>query len=309
MLQRVVVTAVAVPLILTALFEQWTGGTAWFAFISVSCYLAVMEYYSLFEDRVTVWTRRCSVCAVFILLAGTWIFTTKMVQGWDHFFSFAKELDLQKLTAVKMVAFLASLRGAVLLALVLFLTLLMFSLIQIRRREFKHAAAEMGLGFLPVLYLGIGFSSLLMMRSISDKGPWLVLFLLIIVWMSDSFALISGKLFGKHKLGLAASPNKTVEGLLGGYLFALGGSITLKLIFPAVYSGWALFEWPVYLALTFLLSILSQIGDLLESVLKRASGKKDSGGLIPGHGGVMDVFDGLLFTAPFMFSFVILLGG
>lgn len=309
MLQRVLVTLVAVPLILAALFEQLTGGTAWLAFLSVSAFLGTAEYFSLFDGKVTTLTARAGTAAVLLLLAGSWILSVRLISGWESFFSFARQMSMEKLTTVKLVSFLASLRGAVMLALVLFLALLAFTLIQLRRREFENAASEMGLGFIPVLYLGIGFSSLLVLRSVTAKGPWLVLFLLIVVWMSDSFALVCGKLFGRHRIGLAASPNKTVEGLLGGYFFALAGAAALKLLFPAAYSGWALFSWPVFLALAFLLSILSQVGDLLESILKRASGKKDSGALVPGHGGILDVFDGLLFTAPFMFGFVILLGG
>lgn len=127
-----------------------------------------------------------------------------------------------------------------------------------------------------------------------DAGLYYVLFALLIVWSTDTGAYFIGRQFGKHKLAPHVSPNKTVEGFIGGivsaiiiaggffYLMNLSGNIGL-----------------VILALI-VLSIFGQLGDLVESALKRFYGVKDSGKILPGHGGILDRFDSLLFVLPLL---------
>lgn len=117
--------------------------------------------------------------------------------------------------------------------------------------------------------------------------------ILSIIWASDTFAYIVGKNFGKHKLFPVVSPKKTVEGFLGG----LAGAMATAMCFYN-YSDKPLLVW-VILALT--LIIMGTIGDLVESKFKRIGGKKDSGKILPGHGGLLDRLDSLIFSSPFAY--------
>ncbi|HSH36827.1 phosphatidate cytidylyltransferase, partial [Schnuerera sp.] len=119
----------------------------------------------------------------------------------------------------------------------------------------------------------------------------------IIAWGTDTFAYLTGSLFGKNKLCPKLSPKKTVEGSIGGII----GSIILTLIFVKYYGLFPI--WKFFL-LAFLGSIIAQLGDLNASKIKRVTGIKDYGFIMPGHGGILDRFDSILFTAPFVYYFV-----
>ena len=146
-------------------------------------------------------------------------------------------------------------------------------------------------------YVGFGFNALLDARVAGfDK----VLLALFIVWATDSAAYLTGVNFGKHKLAPRVSPNKTIEGSLGGILSAVLVTGIFMLVRPQVYAPYNAF---VFLILAVLFSIAGQLGDLVESSVKRHFGVKDSGKFIPGHGGVLDRFDSLLFVFPLMHFF------
>lgn len=132
-------------------------------------------------------------------------------------------------------------------------------------------------------------------------GAKLVLFVCLLVWSADSGAYFSGKRFGKHKMSPAVSPNKTLEGLAGGVLCALvvgwGAAYALELSFTS----------PAHMALIILVTVVfSVLGDLVESMFKRVSGIKDSGHLIPGHGGILDRIDSLTAAFPIFTLFYFL---
>jgi len=123
----------------------------------------------------------------------------------------------------------------------------------------------------------------------------LLLYLFILAFAHDTGAYIVGSLFGKHKIWPSISPKKTWEGFLGGFLFALIGMKLLLLEKGEIKS------WPFIAIFTFVSCILLFLGDIFESKLKRRAGIKDSGTLLPGHGGFLDRFDGILFTAFFFY--------
>ncbi len=126
-------------------------------------------------------------------------------------------------------------------------------------------------------------------------GPLLLLFLIGIVWLGDIGAFYGGKTFGKNKLSPLISPGKTLEGSLAGLLSCA--------VWAFFFGSWALpqiFPWKLVLVAV-LSSVIAQAGDLLESLMKRAYSVKDSGNLIPGHGGVFDRFDSLILVAPFFY--------
>lgn len=119
----------------------------------------------------------------------------------------------------------------------------------------------------------------------------------ILIWINDTFAFVLGKLFGRHKLMPRISPKKTVEGFFGGLVFTIIGGM-LTGLFYLNESG--LF-WAILAAVV---SITGPLGDLFESKLKRLKGVKDSGQIMPGHGGVLDRLDSVIFSAPFVFLFL-----
>ena len=146
------------------------------------------------------------------------------------------------------------------------------------------------LSALGVLYAGLPAISLIWIRATPTYGFEAALFLLLAVWASDTGAYAAGRLIGGPKLMPAVSPNKTWSGLGGAISGAVLVGAGFALAMPSL-SGWRL------VALAAALAVISQIGDLMESALKRWHGVKDASGLIPGHGGFMDRVDGLIFVA------------
>lgn len=120
---------------------------------------------------------------------------------------------------------------------------------------------------------------------------FLALNLFVLIWCSDTFAYVSGKLFGKNKMFEAVSPGKTWEGFIGGLLLTLGFSVLLSHYFDIPYK--------VNIVVAFCSVVFGTLGDLVESMLKREFKIKDSGNILPGHGGILDRFDALLISLPF----------
>ena len=116
----------------------------------------------------------------------------------------------------------------------------------------------------------------------------------LIVWITDSGAYLVGRQIGKHKL-TAISPNKTWEGSIGGSVIAVIAAAIYTYYFPQAYGWW------IMLAISILLSVAGQFGDLVESALKRFYHVKDSGSVLPGHGGILDRFDSMLIVLPLMY--------
>jgi phosphatidate cytidylyltransferase len=151
---------------------------------------------------------------------------------------------------------------------------------------------------LGIIYIPFLLSFLLLIHN-SDKGIVWVYFLLAIIFAGDISALYVGSAFGRHKLSPSVSPGKTIEGSLGGLAANLVIGCLIKLIFLPTLS------WPQTILFCLVIGLAGQMGDLFESVLKRSSQIKDSGGLLPGHGGILDRIDALLFAAPIAYFFKI----
>jgi phosphatidate cytidylyltransferase len=147
------------------------------------------------------------------------------------------------------------------------------------------------------LYVGIGFQNLVSARM---SGIDKVFLALLIVWATDIGAYMIGQRFGRHKLMPIVSPNKTIEGSLGGILSAVVVAFIFMLFNKSVYAPYNFFLMLLFVAL---FSICGQFGDLVESSIKRHFGVKDSGKLIPGHGGILDRFDSMIFVFPIMHLF------
>lgn len=166
------------------------------------------------------------------------------------------------------------------------------------RAPIEQGAASVGLLAFGMPYFALPSASL---YGLQVFDPWVLVLLLAIVWLGDSGAYYIGKTWGRHKLAPRVSPNKTWEGAIA--------NIAAGMLAATAWSYWRLGEvdgWILLLAA--LVSMAAQIGDLAESLLKRGAGVKDSGQILPGHGGMLDRMDALLFAAPVMWVGVELLG-
>ena len=162
----------------------------------------------------------------------------------------------------------------------------------------KLPIEQAGMAFLSLVYILWGFSLMVLLRCINN-GEYLFVLPFLGAWVSDTFAYFTGRLFGKHKLIPDVSPKKTVEGAIGGIVFAMAGFA----LFGFVISLFADVK-PNYLALVLLglpVSLVSIVGDLFMSLVKRRYNVKDYGKLFPGHGGVLDRFDSVLATATVLY--------
>lgn len=169
------------------------------------------------------------------------------------------------------------------------------------KHDFKTIAA---FGFGSLTYLSLPASLMVFMYRPALfgelAGPRLLIMVFGLLWVNDTFAYLTGRLLGKHKLFERISPGKTIEGSLGGLVFTLAGVILLS-----HYSTWLPMKEAVVMGL--IAVVFGTLGDLCESMLKRQAGVKDSGHLIPGHGGILDRFDSVLFAVPFVFVILLLL--
>ena len=162
----------------------------------------------------------------------------------------------------------------------------------------QPVVALFGLMLLPFAWFSIS-----RLHASVDIGPQLTLALMVLIWLADSAAYFGGKRFGRNKLSPVLSPNKTWEGFFSAMLSALLWVIAVKQII-AVPVGYV-----SLLAIALFVASVSVAGDLFESMVKRRAGEKDSGRLLPGHGGVWDRIDSLVSAAPVFLALMILLGG
>lgn len=174
--------------------------------------------------------------------------------------------------------------------LIIVMALLMLSFTVISKNRFSFV--DMGFCVLAVAYIGIGFMYFYETR---EEGLIYILYALLIVWMTDTGAYFAGRAFGRRKLWPQISPNKTLEGFLGG----IASSLVLALLF-SVTGLITNTHFLLLLVITMILSVAGQLGDLVESALKRHFDVKDSGRVLPGHGGILDRFDSFLFVLPLM---------
>ena len=151
---------------------------------------------------------------------------------------------------------------------------------------------------LTTFYLTSGFIFMLLIANYKNEfTPLLLLGGFVLVWVNDSAAYLVGKNFGKQKLFPRISPKKTVEGFLGGLFFACVSSY-----FIALYTE--ILDFTTWLILAIIMSVLGTLGDLIESKFKRQAGVKDSGVIMPGHGGLLDRLDSIIFASPFVYFFL-----
>lgn len=244
------------------------------------------------------WT--CAILLLFIVAVGTFeMARLHQMQGLPYlvsgeFFSITAFADAA-LVALGVVA-----QKWLLLEIPLFTLPFVFALFS-EKRDAKHVFAYV---YGSLVYLSLPSALMLFMYRTELFGdmarPGLIVLVFCLLWTNDIFAYLTGRLLGKHKLFERISPGKTIEGSLGGLVFTV--------IAVAVFSHYA--DWlsyPAAIGSGVIAVVFGTLGDLCESMLKRQSGVKDSGSLIPGHGGILDRFDSVMFSVPFIFVYLLLL--
>lgn len=167
-------------------------------------------------------------------------------------------------------------------------------------RKSPTPIANIGSTLMGMLYVAFPLSLLILIPALLGNGvwnPWIVIFYIFIIWANDVFAYLFGITLGRHRLFERISPKKSWEGFFGGLLGAMAMGYVASLVLEANAMTW--------IGLALVAAIAGVFGDLVESLFKRSVNLKDSGNFIPGHGGWLDRFDALIFSAPFAFVYVI----
>ncbi|MBN2571071.1 MAG: phosphatidate cytidylyltransferase [Ignavibacteriales bacterium] len=168
-------------------------------------------------------------------------------------------------------------------------------------RNKGSALQNISSSLLGVFYLGLFPATLIGIREFYadyNNGGYLIISIFVCIWLCDSAAMFIGTLIGKHKIFPRVSPKKSWEGTIAGFIFGLGGMLICKIIILDFLS------WNNIIIMGLIIGALGQIGDLIESLLKRDANIKDSSNMIPGHGGLMDRFDSLIFASPLVFIYL-----
>jgi len=183
----------------------------------------------------------------------------------------------------------------------LILILIVLTITELFRNK-GSAILNLGSTLLGVLYFGLFASALVAIREFYrvdyEHGGLLIISIFASIWFCDSAAFFGGTAFGKRKLFPRVSPNKSLEGALFGLLFAIIAMVISKVVILNFLM------WANVIAIGLIVGIIGQIGDLIESLFKRDASVKDSSNIIPGHGGIFDRFDSLLYAAPALFLYI-----
>ena len=263
-MKRILTALILAPLVLALVFL----GPKWLItiFVAAVAMLAAWEFLALTEHRGARPPRIATVVVLAALFAGNYQWPDETV----------------------------TLFGLLCIILLIYCTF---------RSPMDRMLADATSSIFALFYLGLTLVPLPMLRE-ATNGPSLLAFLFLVVWAGDTAAMYTGRAIGKHKLAPALSPNKTWEGSIGSVL----GSVAVAGILLGLSSYLASWNsvklnysdeiWWYWLVLAVAVNVAAQVGDLAESALKRSAGVKDSGTLLPGHGGVLDRIDALLLAAP-----------
>lgn len=286
MLTRALSGAVYVLVLSACLYA---GSWAWLSLLTILFLLANLEYFKAQQPENNT-LENINIIAMFV------IWFAASLGGHYYFMDYFERLGTYNvaLPAGYIFSFILSIPVILLLAY-----------FEIRKGE-KAVMNRFQFQLFGFFYIGFGLLSLGLLRhnaliNSEYTDQIIISFATIIgIWVSDTFAYLCGRMFGKRKLSPHISPNKTVEGFVGGLLF----TVLFEILFLTIINDAS--TW--YLAAIFgaILSCITTLGDLVQSLWKRNMGIKDSGNLIPGHGGILDRLDGVILAAPFSLFFWII---
>ena len=264
--KRVAVAAVAIPFLFVIIL--W-GKIPFLILVDIILVLALWEFYGLVEQKGFNPSKFFGITAILFL---SWIL---YFYGIQH-------------AAAAVFAIL--------------IVLLIFELFKGRPNPIANAACTL----LGILYIFL-FSSLILIRELPSgsastyrSGGWIVILIFSTIWICDTAAYLLGARFGKHTLFKRVSPNKTWEGAIAGFIFGLIAAVGLGHLFVPTLSI------VDYIVIGSIVGLFGQISDLIESLLKRDAGIKDTSNILPGHGGFLDRFDGPLFVGPLVYIYLLI---
>jgi phosphatidate cytidylyltransferase len=302
--QRALVAVVAVPLLLLLLNYHRPEPT--WAVIFIASLIAMHELFAMVlpkEDRGAALVMGGLACAAFYWLdITTLVYLAPSETGWTTYTP--TSMTAEPSFGLKLLAGAVSASGAITLILVVVVPMLYF--LFRHRMTAEQLAADTGTvarritgAIMGIVYAGLLTTFLaILKRADPEHGASTVLIALIVAWVADTGGYFAGRFLGNTKLYPAVSPKKTWAGAWGGLAGAVVGLVVLKL----VYADWM--TWVDVFAIAIPGCILGQMGDLAESLLKRSTGVKDSGALLPGHGGILDRIDAVLFIAPYVYVYL-----
>ncbi len=271
--RRILTAAVLIPAVVAVVWWGATGLVA--ACVGLVTLLALLEFFALGEKAglrgYRLWTCACALA----LLFSQW--GAAELESW----TLSRVLTLTRAVGSPMLP----------MDLVLFAFVVGAATIALgTRRPLSEALPALGISAAGLLFVALPLSFLVRLHGAGREGPKLVLFVLVLVWVGDTAAYFVGRSLGQFRMAPQLSPKKTWEGaaanLIGSLLVAAG------------FARWVALEPRHLLAMALLGNVAGQAGDLLESAYKRSAGAKDSGALLPGHGGVLDRIDALVLAAP-----------
>jgi phosphatidate cytidylyltransferase len=264
---RVTVTVVAIPIIVGL---SYIGGWFFFSLVSAITILSLYEFYKLAEKK----------------------------SYFPNYF-----LGLLFSAAVLTLFFY---KRSDLLFYLIFVFISISAIIELFKKE-NNSIVNLGVTIFGAIFIGLFFSTLIGIREFFgsygtaeySKGGYIIVTIFATIWICDSSAYFGGTAIGKRRLLERISPKKSWEGAIFGFVFAILTVIAAKYLILSFLS------WFDVLYIGIIVGLIGQIGDLIESMIKRDAGVKDSSNLIPGHGGVYDRFDSLLFVSPFIYFYLI----
>lgn len=273
---RVATAGVLIPLVVVLVL---LGSTAWVTLaLALVMLAALFEYFSLGEAighrAYRFWTAACALLLVYV----QWLATVEPTYRLSGGLVLHREID-------RLAGRMPTVQG------VLFVFVLGVAILTLwTKRPLVEGLPAAGISASGLLLVAFPLTFAVRLHGLGREGPLLLLFALAITWAGDSVAYFVGRAVGKHRLAPHLSPKKTWEGSTA----SLAGSLLVAVVF----ARWLSTPLPHLLAMAGLGNMAGQLGDLLESAYKRSAGVKDSGGLLPGHGGVLDRIDALILAIP-----------
>jgi phosphatidate cytidylyltransferase len=318
-MKRVLTAAVLIPLVLLAIFRapMWLLAII----VLVIAVIATLELLQIAERTGITPFRRLTLIATgaFLVFAGGRLATHDYVRRLiENRGPFDPEIPANQRFYFD-VAFSVTTMGSLLVLLLPFIALVL----GMKRESLASSLPGAAVSWFSLIYVSFPLYALFSLRS-DSYGSFLILYLLLVVWIGDIFAYYVGSAIGERKLAPRISPGKSWEGaaasliaaaLLGGWMLAHAGSIyqfleSIHLVVPRKNFGQEVtgvfpepLRWWHAVLLSVGINVAAQLGDLVESALKRGAGVKDSGNLLPGHGGMLDRIDALLFAAPVLWYY------
>jgi phosphatidate cytidylyltransferase len=295
-LTRVLTALVLMPVAIGIVLFTPTGAVA--ITVAVFTILALWEFFNLGDAigqrAYRLWTTTCAL----LLIAQTWR-STRPFAFLVATTSLALRPPMPTNVAPQAAAISHRISSMYSPASVFFVFVLGLTVLTLfTRRPLVESLPAAGISSSALLLVAFPLSFAVRLHGLPLQGPRLLLFALVITWAADSVAYFAGRSFGKHALAPHISPKKTWEGSIGG----LVGS----LIVAYAFHYWLTIPLPHLFTMATLGNIAGQTGDLLESACKRSAGVKDSGGLLPGHGGILDRIDALILCIPVIWYYLVL---